>query len=207
VIRRTLFSVFAVLLTFIAWVTTVVAPAAIADTHDRLLVSSDGTTWAADLGRPLFDPADLWVPGESRTSTFYVRNGGRTPASVRMAVLEPPGGLSGEVALQARVEDEPWHPVSGELDADALNVVAAPASSARRVDVRAVFRGAARNATQASEVALRFVVQLAQAPPVSRDGLPATGAPDLRLPLLLAAAALAVGAALVRRPREVGARG
>lgn len=211
--RRAIYRGLVLLLALAAWVTTVVAPAAIADVPDGLRVSSDGAHWATDLDRPLFDPDVLWVPGDRRTSSFYVENLGETAAAISVAVVTGADTLvsPGDVALEARAAGEAWRPVERALEHDALNTVAVAVDDARRIDVRAVFRAGARNVSQASAVALRFVVQLGDAragvPQQTGGLLPGTGAPVLGLPLLLAVLLLAGGAATVRTSgRRTGVR-
>jgi hypothetical protein len=204
--RRLRFQLMVLVLAFAAWVTTVAAPA-MAEPVSELLVSSDGTHWSADLGTPLFDPAVLWVPGDSRTSSFFVQNRGATSASVSLQVrTQDDANLvsTGAVQLQARASDDRWTSIVGSTGTAVLNALAIPIDGSRRIDVRAVFRAGSRNLTQTSAAVLRFVVQLGQAMTAAphADSLPATGAPALRLPLLAAAACLGVGAALLRRRRR-----
>ncbi|MCZ4499746.1 MAG: hypothetical protein JWQ74_2299 [Marmoricola sp.] len=207
--RRLVFRTLVLLLVLAAWVTTVVAPAAIADADDSLQVSSDGSHWAASLGRPLFDPAVLWVPGDRRTSSFFVANRGSTPAAVSVQVVTgADDGLvaPGDVELEARVAGEGWRPVTHAVGSAALNALAIPIDQARRVDVRAFFRTGSHNVSQASAVTLRFVVQLGDAitllPQQPVALLPGTGAPLLGLPLLVALLSLVTGVAVVRRTGE-----
>ncbi|MFL6061726.1 MAG: hypothetical protein ACJ72E_10865 [Marmoricola sp.] len=206
--RRLFFRVMVALLALAAWVTAEIAPA-LAGPGGELLLSADGTHWSTGLSAPLFDPAVLWVPGDARMSSFYVQNRGTTPAAVRLEVTSDGADLLeiGAVELQARVGSEAWHPIA-RAGSGVLNALAIGTDRARRVDVRAVFRAGARNATQASGVVLHFVVDLGQAVGAAPQGtspgsLPATGAPAIRGPLLLAAVLIGAGAALVRRRKVV----
>ncbi len=165
-----------------------------------VLISQDGTTWSADLPAPLFDPAVRWVPGDARTSSFYVENRGSTPADVRLQVSAEDGDAllgSGEVQLRARIAGGSWMPVVGEVG-PSLDSIAIGVGDSRRIDVRAVLRAASDNLSQTAAVALTFVVRLTETVP-SRPTMPDTGAPALRGPLLLAALCLGTGLALVRR--------
>jgi hypothetical protein len=207
-VRRAFFHGVVLLLALAAWVTAEIAPA-LAETGpgpgSALVVSSDGASWSTDLASPLFDPAVLWVPGDSRTSTFYVQNRGATPASLRMQVRTAGGDLvaAGDVQVSARVGDDAWHRVRAAGDG-VLNALAIGTDQSRRVDVRAVFRRGSRNASQSAGVVLRFVVDLGQAVagPSGPDSLPATGAPRLGLPVLLGCLLVGSGTALVRRRRS-----
>ncbi len=184
---------------------TAVAPATADARGGAVLVSPDGSTWSADLPAPLFDPAVRWVPGDSRTSSFYVENRGSTPAEVGLQVSAQDGDAllgPGYVDLRARVAGGPWTPV-GESVGPPLDSIAIGVGESRRVDVRAGLRAAADNLTRTSVVALTFVVRLSEKVPPATT-IPDTGAPGLRGPLLVAALCLGGGLALVRR--TAGAR-
>ncbi len=182
------------------------APGAVA-TPDAVVVSSDGSSWSSDLTTPLFEPTVRWVPGDARTSSFYVENRGRTAAEVRVQVRTgADDGLvrTGDVVLCVRVEGGLWRPAEREAGS-ALNTVALRVGEVQRIDVRAAFRAAAQNLSQDAGVALRFVVQLAEAASATAPGygaMPDTGAPAVRLPLFLAALCCGTGLALVRRRPE-----
>jgi len=183
--------------------TAAVLPAAAATADSRggaVLISPDGTTWSADLPAPLFDPAVRWVPGDARTSSFYVENRGSTPADVRLRVSAEDGDAllgSGEVLLRARVAGGSWKSVVGEVGPP-LDSIAIGVGESRRIDVRAVLRAASDNVSQTAAVALTFVVRLTETVPRAAT-MPDTGAPGLRGPLFLAALCLGTGLALVRR--------
>lgn len=59
------------LLAVLGMTVALAAPAAAAD---ELGVSKDAVTWSSELPGSLFDNSTRWVPGDSRTATFYVRN-------------------------------------------------------------------------------------------------------------------------------------
>lgn len=165
-----------------------------------VLISPDGRTWSADLPAPLFDPSLRWVPGDTRTSSFYVENRGASPAEVGLKVSAADGGSllgTGDVLLRARVAGGPWEAVPGEIG-EPLDSVAVGVGESRRIDVRAVLRAASSNLSQTASVALSFVVQLTEKAP-SPGTIPATGAPELRGLLFLAALCVGTGLALVRR--------
>lgn len=170
---------------------------------DSVWVSPDGTTWSADLPAPLFDPAVRWVPGDARTSAFFVENRGATPAELQLQVTaEDVDGLvrQGDLQLAARVAGGLWTAVTRDAGS-ALDAIAVRVGETRRIEVRAAFRKAATNLSQASAVTLRFVVRLAEVTPVrpAPVPLPDTGAPAVRGPLFLAALCLGAGLALTRR--------
>lgn len=178
-----------------------ITPAAAAETAGgAVLVSLDGSEWSTDVPAPLFDPGVRWVPGDARTASFFVENRGSTPADVRLQVSADDHDAllaSGDVSLRARVTGGPWSPVASEVGPP-LDAIAIGVGESRRIDVRAALRAASTNLSQTAAVSLRFVVRLTEIAPVV-PSIPATGAPDVRVPLFLAALCVGTGLALVRR--------
>lgn len=77
------------------------APAAAAQ---EIGLSRDGVTFAEQLPGPIFEPSTLWVPGDERSATFFVRNQGVSAADLTILVTEgDDGGLisSGDADLSA----------------------------------------------------------------------------------------------------------
>jgi LPXTG-motif cell wall-anchored protein len=183
------------------------------DDAAEISVSSDGVTWAADLATPLFESGDRWVPGDTRKGSFFVRNRGAQGATVRIEARDAGTReltARGAVALFARTGGGRWHRLEMDTESAALNTAELPAGQVTQVDVRAVFEPGAGNETQAQSAALSFVVRLSDARvdhtghdgDQSGDGLPATGAPDLAVPVLTGSVLVGMGLVLVRRRKE-----
>lgn len=147
---------------------TVVGFGAPASAASQLELSADGVHWAAALPGPLFDPTFRWVPGDSETASFWVRNHTGASAVLNLSMLATQagalGGLNG-VAVQARVDNGPWasSAVPGQRAALISNA-AMPGKAERRIDVRLSFPyGSANdNATQDQHLGLTFNVSLTQ---------------------------------------------
>lgn len=190
------------------------AAAPVSDSADDIVVSSDGIGWGPELSAPLFDPAIRWVPGDVRTSSFYVRNDGDTSAILRIEGRDAVTGEltdQGVVALYARADGGRWQPLrmgamSGQLDVAALDV-----GRVARVEVRGTFESEADNRTQDQEADLEFVVRLEDASAAGADAgpgapaptgaLPGVGAPEVTVPLVAGVGLVGAGLALVARKR------
>src|SRR5690606_7160579 len=64
----------------------VAAPASAAT--PQVLVSVDGTAFSSNLSTQLFDDLDLIVPGDSMSSSMWVRNDSPDTALVRVAITD-----------------------------------------------------------------------------------------------------------------------
>jgi LPXTG-motif cell wall-anchored protein len=183
-----------------------IGPTSVAANHGVVAVSADGVHWTTALTTPIFDPNVRWVPGDSRMASFFVRNGGATPAVVRLQVHSAAADLvpSADVMFAARTNTGAWVPLARDGDSAVLSVAPVRVDGDARVDVRVLFDPASRNSSQRRSVELWFVVRLtdAQAAPTASGSLPATGAPVLAPLVLAGAAALGIGLGLVRRRKE-----
>jgi hypothetical protein len=186
--------------------------ATVGDPGGDVVVSSDGVSWGPQLSAPLFDPSARWVPGDIRTVSFYVRNGGAGPASLR---IEGRDAVTGEltderaVALFARADGGRWQRLRMGAMSGQLNVVAVPVGQVSHVEVRAVFEPDADNHSQEEAADLTFVVGLQDASATGPGGgeqvvtghLPGVGAPEVLAPLATGAALVGTGVVLVGRRR------
>jgi LPXTG-motif cell wall-anchored protein len=182
----------------------------------RVGLSTDGKTWSQALTKPLFDPAMRWVPGDSRISSFHVRNQAGTGAELRVAIHSDDQHdllANDDIRLEARAAGGDWAVLANTATAKMLNTDALGVGESTRVDLRATFDAASTNQSQTSAVALRFQVTLSQAGPKAPSGspgggtgiLPATGAPFGPWVVWLGAALTGAGLALVRRSRREAA--
>lgn len=164
-------------------------------------LSLDGRTWTRGTLTPLFDPGLRWVPGDARAARFYVRNESSTAATARVQVRVGPGteALDEDLTVRTRLADDGWTPGarSAPVRLDAGGVVP--------VDVEVGFSAGSTNDTRRARTPLDVRVTLTgdvdgpgdPSPPA--DALAPTGAGVLGL-LVLAVAAVLVGAGLRRRP-------
>jgi hypothetical protein len=131
----------------------------------RIGLSTDGRTWSATLARPLFDPAVLWVPGDVRTSTFYVRNQAGDAGRLSIAAFTPdPDSLlrRDDIEIEVRRDGGSWIPLPADgRDFRFARGVLVPAATTR-IDVRVAFAPSSPNRSQTSTLALRFRVLLVE---------------------------------------------
>lgn len=147
-------------------VTTSLLGASVAYASGEIGVSADGTSWSSGLDGPLFDPDARWVPGDSRTETFYVRNQGPTGASMTIEARSTDEDdllADDEIDLRARADGGAWVDLrngaaSAELTDDVIEQ-----DGVVRVDVNASFDPTSSNRSQVRRLALDLRVRLADA--------------------------------------------
>lgn len=171
----------------------------------RLLVSTDGRAWRADLARPLFDPAQLWVPGDAASSTFWVRNQSGDPTRLWLRalahgddeLLRAPG-----LRLAVRAGGSRWIDVT---DGTTHELPGLAAGATTTVEARATFDSASTNVSQRRTAALDLDVLITgdpapgQVPGGTKGPLAHTGAEPLPA---AASGVLLVALGLVLRPRR-----
>ncbi len=159
---------------------TVLAPIALtinagaAQAGDEIGLSLDGSSWTSELKRPLFEPRMRWVPGDTETRSFWVRNQGPTAASVRIAVrADDPDGLLArdDIVIEARMHGGTWLPLPDAGASSALTDDVMAQGDRLQVDVRVAFDPASTNQSERNLLPLIFVVRLTQAGPGGDDGL------------------------------------
>lgn len=217
----------ALLLTSVLVVGMVAAPAR---AEGEIGFSWDGSTWTDRLPGTLFDESVRWVPGDVRTSQFFVRNRAEGSATVSVAVRSNHRNRllrARDISLMARVGAGPWVDLVRRGEDHLLSRRDLGPGERTRVQVRASFDPASANQSQREEFDLRFRVTLTDA----RSGggsdaadvgaadeehtatpgngvLPGTGAPRLGWLLLLSTALIGSGLTLQRRRhREVAGNG
>ncbi|MBO9521284.1 MAG: LPXTG cell wall anchor domain-containing protein [Nocardioidaceae bacterium] len=187
----------------------------------ELGLSPDGVTWASQLPGPIFDPAFRWVPGDSETGTFYVRNQsadlgllGLTMQSSQVTDLIDLGDLT----VSTRLDGGAWTEVSTSGPHTLLTEDEVEPGAVRRIDVRVALDPASGNASQDKALDLRFLVTLHQGPVVSQPGdgdgggdgdgsgtagpgghLPNTGSDVQPWMFLVSGLSIALGVVLARR--------
>lgn len=139
-----------------------IAPAFAAD---QIGLSRDGAHWADTLEDPLFDPHVVWVPGDSRTVSFYVRNQADTNAVLSATVLTADGDqlLAGRhLSLRARAGGQ-WFPLVNGHASPELTAASISPGQQVRVDLEAAFDPASSNASQTAAVDLMLRIRLSDA--------------------------------------------
>lgn len=181
-----------------------------ASADDELAVSRDGQTWSDHLPGSLFDPTSRWVPGDTRTEAFFVRNRAKDRGDLRIeARSTDPDRLlrDGDVVVRVRIEDGPWQQLATDHSL-AVDDQTLGAGDRAKITVRASFDPTATNHTQHSSLSLDFRVTLSDAT-AGGDGdgdddeggglLPDTGTEIAGWMVVLAAIAVGTGTALMRR--------
>lgn len=174
-------------------------PAMPVSADPELGLSVDGVAWTSDLTAPLFDPDIRWVPGDTRTATFHVRNGSGDPAVLSVDVLGAQTHTlleTGDLTISAKGGGGPWRDVSTPGTHRLVSDVTIQSGAGTLVEVAAAFSTAADNQSMRRELDLRFRIRLTQGAAVSGPGaedLPGTGGPPawvLLLGLTLTAAGI-----------------
>lgn len=142
-------------------------------------LSRDGVHWEAELSAPLFDPGARWVPGDSRTATFLLRNRGPVDAwlAVSAEQLPVPGANStGALEFAARIGDGAWRPATATGTVDGMVLASAdPGAYPSAVEVRVTFPASADNGTQLGETRVSIRARLTESAP--SDGKEGSGGP------------------------------
>lgn len=210
----------------LALVATVLLHVTAAHATDGIGISDDGVTFSAGLDRPLFDPAVRWVPGDSRTKSFFVRNQGPSGASMTIEARSADKDellADDDIDLRARADGGGWVVLRNGIASTRLTDEAIEQGGVVRVDVNAVFDPASTNQSQVKRLALDFRVQLADArgtagepgddhdggtdvgdpsTPQGASGLPDTGATAPQWLVAVGAALALSGITLLARRRE-----
>lgn len=138
-----------------------------ASAASKLELSADGVTWGSSLSAPLFDPAFRWVPGDSQTRSFYVRNHTGQDAVLDVIMLPAQFGdlmKSGDLTVSAQVDGGAW---TGATSADNSHFLIAsapvPGKAVRKINVRIDLSAGSTDATQDRQLGLAFDVALSQA--------------------------------------------
>lgn len=207
------------LLTMVLAAGLLLAAVAPATASDEIGLSRDGDQWVDTLTQPLFDEDLRWVPGDSRTVTFYVRNQADTNAQLSATVRssDPDDLLTVEhVTLRARANGT-WFTLRNGETSDELTAASISPGRIVQVDLRADFAPGSSNESQrdTADVALELRLTGAldavdganDAPPGEESddlsgGLPQTGAPASLLLICSAVLITAVGVAFVAAGRR-----
>lgn len=162
-----------------------VAPASAAD---EIGLSRDGEHWADTLTEPLFDSDTLWVPGDSRTVSFHVRNQAESNAWLTTTVRTDDRDnlmANDHVVLRARTGGR-WFTLRNGEPSQELTAASIRPGAPVKVEIEATFDPRSSNASQADSLSLMFEVRLTDAAAGSDQG-PGTdgsddGPPDVKDP-------------------------
>ncbi len=131
----------------------------------ELGLGTDGVHFASTLPAPLFDPAFRWVPGDSETATFYVRNQAKNAGALDITMLAPAVHDlidSGDLTVSAKFENKPFVSVTTAGAHTLVDSVTVPPKGIRKITIRVDFKPTSPNATQDKVLDLRFKVTLSQ---------------------------------------------
>lgn len=176
-------------------------------------LSWDAKSWSPSLQGALFEPGDRWVPGETGTRTFWLRNGSADAASLRIGIdlVEDGLGVPADLKLSAQVANGPWVPVASSRDGHWLAVQRVRAHDVVRYRMRAEFGWHSTAERVAAHLTIKAALAGTDAGALDEsDGrdpaLPGVGTPITKATIVLGLLALGGGAALLRRRRSGGGR-
>ena len=167
-----------------------------ADADPELELTVDGVTCGSDLTVPLFDPDIRWVPGDTRSATFQVRNSSGDPARLSVDILGTAVDTlldTGRLSVSARGGGSPWQAISTPGTHRLVSAVKVGPGASSPIDVVVAFSPAASRQSMRQDLDLRFRLRLTQMASAGDTGvvdLPDTG--GLPAQFLLLGAALAV---------------
>lgn len=146
-------------------VITLMAFSAASTAHaaDEIGLSNDGVTWSSSLPKPLFDPDFRWVPGDSETASFYVRNQGPSGAMMTIEARSADSDKlmsNDDIAMKARVDGGDWVALANGIPTASLTSRGIRRGENVRVDVNAVFISSSPNRSQTKELDINFRVHL-----------------------------------------------
>lgn len=202
--------------TLLSVLTLTFALAGSASAAGELGISRNGVDFGASLDN-LFAPDMIWVPGDVRTETFYVRNQGGTPAQLSIDILGSRAASlidTGDLLITATAAGGTARPAADRRQRRILRLEDVVDRQVVPVTVTVAFADTSANESQLLSTELRFRVNLTQTGEVrgaeatrgrsgaNRDAdglLPDTGAPDFLLLGTLAMICLGAGTTFISR--------
>ena len=145
---------------------------------EEIGLSRDGVAWTSRLTQPLFDSAVRWVPGDSRTSTFYVRNQAVDDARLTVDVLGSRIDAlleTGDLTVSARADRGEWRSVTGTGTRRLVSTIAAESRDPVRLDVRVDLDAASPNGSQTLRLDVDLRIRLAQSTASGSPGADGSG--------------------------------
>jgi hypothetical protein len=182
----------------------VIGTAGPASADPELGLSVDGASWTSDLTVALFDPDIRWVPGDTRSATFQVRNHSGDPAVLTVDVFSTEAHTlldNGDLTISASGGGGAWRDVSTPGTHRLVSLVGIRPGASSPGDIVVAVSPAATNQSMRRDLDLRFRVRLTQGSvavgPRAED-LPGTGGPPAWV-LLLGVTMTTAGIALTSR--------
>ncbi len=185
---------------------------------DQIGLSRDGVNWTSSLSGGLFESSMLWVPGDSESAVFHVRNQGPSSAllTIEARSADTDELLSNEdIRLRTRADAGPWVDLENGVPSEGLTQRAIQRGDTVRIELNATFEPSSPNRSQRKRLAPVFSVTLVDALEAGGRGgdrsddagggglMPDTGSPISVWVVVLAGGMLATGVRLARRRREV----
>lgn len=118
-------------------------------TPESVSFSDDGVVWAPTLPSRLFENEIRWVPGDSRTTQFYVSNNTDHHGRLRLIVDSGNAELASALALS----------VDGGEDSGSCASLNVEAREKRRIALQLSMAAAAANESQVASAGIDLVVQ------------------------------------------------
>jgi len=134
-----------------------------AQVWSQLVMSRNGNHWSDDLNRPLFDEGAALVPGDERTSTFYVRNQSGDRGVLEVSVRVPgSSGLAGREAFRLALRGAGgWQRADLDNGEPAIRMDLAK-GAVQPISVRIRLLPTARNAAMDDSMSFTLHVRLTQ---------------------------------------------
>lgn len=184
-----------------------------ASAADEIGLSPDGVTFTPELAQPLFDSAIRWVPGDSRSATFFVRNQGGSAARLAVDILgRVPSDLldTGDISITATGGGTSLTPATDGGTHRLLSRDSLDDGQVVPITITIAFDEDSTNETQLLASTIDFRVTLNGIAAIDSNGaegqlsdgnaaLPDTGAPGLLGLAIFAALCLGAGGALISR--------
>lgn len=179
-----------------------------AHAEDGISFSRDGDTWTSSIDGPLFDQSMRWVPGDSESARFFIRNDGGTPGDLTIDVTSSSAGDlidTGDVRVMARGGGGRWTSTTKGGTQRLLSTRAIADGAVVPITVTIAIDADSTNVTQLRSTSFTFDARLTESGDddgtATRGLLPDTGAP-LTWILALGAVIVGTGTAVLARHRD-----
>lgn len=139
----------------------------------RVTLSVDGVRWTSDHEAAFFHSANAWLPAQTRSAVFWVRNDGDVTADVDVVVATSAGETltqSGQVTLSATIGDPgAVHPFVPERGVNTVRIGTLEPGEREVVTLRAEHTGEAELDSSTLRHRISTVGTSAEEPDASQD--------------------------------------